>query len=138
MSTPNNTKALHISLWIAQGLLAAGFGMAGFMKITAPIDQLAQNGMSFVQEYSSGMVRFIGIAEILGALGVILPAATRIKPLLTPLAALGLALVMVLASVYHLNHSEPITASVVLFLVAVFVAWGRYRMVPVQPKSHKH
>ena len=57
MTDQKKSKVLHIALWIAQGLLAAAFGLAGFMKITAPIDQLAQSGMTFVDHYSIGMVR---------------------------------------------------------------------------------
>lgn len=105
------------------------------MKITAPIEQLAQNGMTFVNNYGVGMVRFIGISEVLGAIGLILPAALRILPLLTPLAAAGLSIIMVLATQYHLSHGEPFIATVILFALAVFVAWGRYKQSPIQPKS---
>jgi putative oxidoreductase len=130
----NQSKALHIALWILQGLLALAFGVAGFMKTTAPIEQLALNGMSFVNHYGVGMVRFIGISELLGAIGLILPAALRIKPILTPLAAVGFAIIMILATFYHLSQSEPIVATIILFALASFVAWGRFLKAPIQAK----
>lgn len=126
------SKRLHIALWVAQGLLAAAFIMAGFMKITAPIDELAANGMSFVTSFSEGMVRFIGISEVLGGIGLILPALLRIKPILTPIAAIGLATVMVLAAVYHITHNEPPIPNIILFALASFIAWGRIKKVPIQ------
>lgn len=134
MTEQKKSKALHISLWIAQGLLAAAFGMAGFMKITAPIEQLAQSGMGFVNHYGEGVVRFIGVSELLGALGLILPAALRIKPILTPIAAVGFAIIMLLASIEHLSQHEPIIANVILFLLAITIAWGRFKKIPIQAK----
>ncbi|MBL7979154.1 MAG: DoxX family protein [Bacteroidetes Order II. Incertae sedis bacterium] len=134
MTEQKNSKALHTTLWVVQGLLAAAFGMAGFMKMTAPIAQLAANGMTFVNQFSIEMVRFIGVAEVLGAIGLILPAALRIKPVLTPLAAVGVAIIMVLAAIQHITSNEPIFANIVLFALAVFVAWGRFVKVPIQAK----
>ena len=135
MTNNQNSKALHIGLWIAQGLLALAFGMAGFMKTTAPIEQLAQNGMSFVSEYSEGMVRFIGITEILAALGLILPSLLRILPILTPLAAVGLSIVMILATQYHLSHHESAIPTIIFFFITLFVAWGRFKKAPIQAKA---
>jgi putative oxidoreductase len=134
MTEQKKSKALHIALWIVQILLAVAFGMAGFMKIITPVEQLAEGGMTFVADYGMGMVRFIGIVEVLGAVGLILPAALRIRPVLTPLAAVGIAIIMVLATYYHISNSEPIMATVVLFVLAVFVAWGRFLKSPIQSK----
>lgn len=128
------SKALHIALWVAQGLLATAFIMAGFMKTTMPVADLAANGLTFVNNFSEGMVRFIGISEILGGMGLILPALLRIKPMLTPIAALGLAFVMVLAAIYHVSVGEPPVQNFILLALAVFIAWGRFKMAPVQPK----
>lgn len=128
------SKGLHIALWVAQGLLATAFIMAGFMKTTMPVDDLAVNGMSFVNTFSEGMVRFIGISEILGGIGLILPALLRIKPILTPIAAIGLATVMVLAVIYHISVGEPPVPNVILFVLAIFIAWGRIKKAPIQPK----
>lgn len=127
-------KGLNITLWIVQILLAFMFGFSGFMKMVTPIDQLATMGMNFVNHYSEGMVRFIGISEVLGALGLILPSALRIKPILTSLSSLGLAIIMLLACREHFSHSEPVIGTVVFFLLAMFVAYGRYRLAPIQER----
>jgi putative oxidoreductase len=126
---------LHIALWVVQAILAATFGMAGVMKTMTPIDELAQKA-PWVADMP-GLVRFIGIAELAGAAGLILPAATRILPGLTALAAAGLVAIMVLATAYHLSRGEmqslPIT--IVLGGLALFVAWGRFRKAPIAPRS---
>ncbi len=132
MTTNQTSKVLHISLWVAQILLAALFGLAGFMKTTAPLEDLAQKGMTFVNESGIGMVRFIGISELLGAIGLILPSALRIKPVFTPFAAVGIAVIMVLATGYHLMHGEPFVGSLAFLAIAVFVAWGRFVKAPIQ------
>lgn len=128
------SKGLHIALWVAQVLLAAAFIMAGLSKTATPINELAENGMPFVNSFSEGMVRFIGISELLGGLGMILPALLRIKPILTPIAATGLAIVMVLAAIYHISVGEAPIPNVILFGLAAFVAWGRFKKAPIQPK----
>ncbi len=132
--TQQKSKVLNVSLWVTQGLLAAAFGMAGIMKITTPIEQLAQNGMGFVNNYSVGMVRFIGIAELLAAIGLILPTALRILPILTPIAASALALIMILAAQYHFTHDESILSNFIFTILAVFIAWGRFKKLPIQQK----
>src|SRR3954464_9187581 len=86
-------RGLHIALWIVQVLLAVAFGLAGFPKLTQPIAALAA-AMPWTRDVPSALVRVIGTAEIAGALGLILPAATRVRPGLTPLAAAGLVVVM--------------------------------------------
>lgn len=134
MTEQKNARALHMALWGVQVLLALAFGMAGFMKMTAPIEQLAQMGMTFVNRLDVGTVRFIGISEMLGAIGLILPAALRIKPMLTPLAALGIAVIMVLAIFQHVSNNEPYLPNIFLLALAVFVAWGRFIKAPIQAK----
>ncbi|MEM9337751.1 MAG: DoxX family protein [Bacteroidota bacterium] len=131
-----NAKGLHIALWVAQGLLAAAFIIGGFMKITSPIEELAANGMGFVNSFSEGTVRFIGISELLGGIGLLLPALLRIKPILTPIAASGLAVVMILAGGYHISVGEPPIPNMVLFAIASFIAWGRFKKVPIIEVSH--
>ena len=129
-------RGLHITLWIAQILLAAAFGMSGSMKLFQPIEALTA-AMGWPGDIPPALVRFIGAAELAGALGLILPAATRIRPNLTPLAALGLVLVMVLASGFHLTRGEGgmIVPNLVLGLVAAFIAWGRSRAAPIAPRG---
>lgn len=129
-----SSKGIHIALWVAQGLLAVAFILSGVMKITSPIEEIAANGMTFVDHFSEGMVRFIGISEVLGGLGLILPSLSRIKPILTPIAALGLATVMILAMVYHLSVGEPIVPNIVLLAIAAFIAWGRMAKAPILAK----
>lgn len=134
MTTKTNNKTLHIGLWVLQVFLGLAMIMAGFMKLTAPLEELLSKGMTFVQEYQPSTVRFIGVSELLGGIGLILPAALRIKPILTPIAAFGIALIMLLATIYHINHQEPIIASAVLFLLATFIAWGRFKLAPIAAK----
>jgi len=130
-----NSKALNVGLWIVQVLLALAFGMAGTFKSTAPIAELAQK-MPWVGQVPAALVRFIGVSELAAALGLILPSATRIKPVLTPLAGLGLVLVMVLAAGFHLSKGEvhALPINFVLGGLAAFVAWGRLRKAPISPR----
>ena len=123
-------RGLHIALWVAQALLAVGFGMAGLMKLTTPYQQLVSS-QAWAQSMPEALLRFIGLSEVAGALGVILPAATRIKPILTPIAAVGLVIIMILAAGVHLLHGEPPLANVVFGALAALVAWGRLKRVPI-------
>ena len=134
MTEQKNSKGLHFGLWVVQGLLAAALGMAGFIKITTPMDQLSEMGLTYVNSFGSGMVHFIGISEILAALGLILPAALRIRPVLTPIAAVAISIIMILATGYHLMNNEPFIVTVILFGLAAFVAWGRFKKAPIQSK----
>lgn len=116
---------LHIGLWVLQVLLALFFAMAGWAKITTPYNELAA-GMAWVAAVPEWLVRFIGVAELAGAVGLILPAALRIKPILTPMAAVGLFIIMVLAAIMHLMRGEPIMTNVLIGVVAAITAWGRF------------
>jgi uncharacterized membrane protein YphA (DoxX/SURF4 family) len=118
---------MNIFLWIVQILLAALFLMAGSLKLTQPVDKLEKT-MSWVASFPKPVVRFIGAMEALGAIGVILPWATGIAPVLTPLAAVGLAVIMVLAAVHHLRNKElqSLPVNGVLLVLALIVAIGRF------------
>jgi predicted tellurium resistance membrane protein TerC len=118
---------MNVFLWILQIVLAAMFAMAGVVKSTQPKEKLAAR-LPWVEDYSAGTVRFIGVVELLAAIGLVAPAATGILPVLTPLAATGLAIVMVLAMNTHRRRREPgaIAFNAVLFAVAVVIAWGRF------------
>lgn len=136
-NTQPTSKAWNIGLWVAQAALAAMFLMAGFMKLTsAPADMVAM-GMLWAENTPVALIRFIGTAEVLGAIGVILPAATRIMPNLTKLAALGLAVIMVLAFGLHTvrGEFEVLPMNVVLFALAGLVIWGRTKKAPIAPRS---
>lgn len=119
---------MNVVLWILAGVLAAAFLGAGVMKVSRPKEQLASSGMAWVEDFSPGMVKFVGAVEILGALGLILPAALDIAPVLVPLAALGLVLAMIGAAVVHVRRKElnTIAPSVVLLVLSAVVAWGRF------------
>ena len=120
------SRALQVSLWLVQLLLAAAFLLVGYTHAIAPI-AVAVARAPWVASLPVALVRFIGVAELVGALGVLLPAATRIRPTLTPLAAAGLATMMVLAIPFHLVRGEAnaIVINLVLGSLAAFVAWGR-------------
>ncbi|WP_424530995.1 DoxX family protein [Sphaerisporangium viridialbum] len=118
---------MNVFLWIVQVLLALAFGMAGVLKTTQPKEKLATN-MGWVDDYSAGTVKLIGGLEFLAALGLILPAVTGIATVLAPLAATGLALIMIGAIVVHVRRNEVQGAvlNVVLLILSALVAWGRF------------
>lgn len=118
---------VDVFLWIVQALLAAVYLAAGVLKASQPKDKLKAN-LPWVEDFSAGTVKFIGVMELLGAIGLILPAVTGIATVLTPLAASGLALTMVLAAAVHVRRKEPSGVAVVavLLILAVLVAWGRF------------
>jgi uncharacterized membrane protein YphA (DoxX/SURF4 family) len=118
---------MNIALWIVQILLAVAFLGSGLMKLTQPKDKIAAS-MAWAADFSPTAIKLIGLVEVLGALGLVLPALTGIATILTPLAAVGLALVMVGAAITHARRGEGqmIVVNVVLLLLAVFVAWGRF------------
>ena len=126
MSTNRKTAA---TLWTIQGILALLFLFAGGMKLVTPIEALA------AQSHLSGeFMRFIGVCEVLGAIGLVLPGLTRIRTDLTPLAAAGLVIIMIGATVTTLVVG-PVPGAVVPFVVgllATFVAYGRWRVVPLR------
>jgi len=129
-------RILNIALWVAQILLALAFGVAGASKIFMPLAELALQ-MSFVADSPAILVRFIGIVEVAGALGMILPALTRILPILTPLAALGFAIIQVLAIGVHASYGElaqMLPVNLILLALSVFVFWGRWKKLPFEPK----
>lgn len=120
------------ALWIVQGLLALLFLFAGGMKLVLPLEALKGP-----VELPGLFVRFIGVAEVLGALGLILPGLLRIRPGLTPLAAAGLVIIMIGATVVTLGAGEvgPALISVLVGILAAFVAYGRWRLAPLRGSS---
>ena len=121
-------KAMNVVLWIVQGLLACVFLFAGGVKFTIPIAELTKG-----TALAGWFLHFVGICEILGALGMILPGITRIRTGLTPLAACGLVIIMIGAtwvSVVAMGVRSGVTPFVV-GLLAVFVAYGRWRVAPL-------
>jgi hypothetical protein len=123
---------MNIVLWILQGLLALAFLMAGSIKTFMPISTL-QKRMTWVSSVATPFVRFIGVAELLGAIGLILPAATGILPRLTVAAAVGLVIVMLSAAVFNALRREysGVGINVVLLLLAALVVIGRLTIAPL-------
>ncbi len=136
MTKNKNNKAIHIILWIAQGLMAAMFIMAGAMKASQPLEVLAAS-MPWISATPSALVRFIGVSELLGGIGLILPALLRIKPFLTSWAAIGLVIVMFLAAIVHATRGEFSSIGVNVFVIAIcgFIAWGRSSKAPIPAKA---
>lgn len=116
-----------IALWIITALFAAAFTMAGTMKVVTPYEKVRTN-MAWVEVVTPSQLKGIGILEVVGAIGMILPAATGIAPWLTPAAAFGLALTMTVATVLHIRRREPFTPSLVLGVIALVigVAWAMF------------
>ncbi|HYB71937.1 MAG TPA: DoxX family protein [Candidatus Sulfotelmatobacter sp.] len=120
---------MNYALWIVQGLLALLFLFAGGVKLVLPLETLAAQ-----MPVPGPFVRFIGVAEVLGAMGLILPGLLRIRPGLTPLAAAGLVIIMIGATVLTLVSGGGAQALIPLAvgLLAAFVAYGRWRLAPLR------
>ena len=124
--------AINVLLWVVQGLLAALFLFAGGMKFVLPLEALA--GPIALPGL---FMRFIGVAEVAGALGLVLPSLLRIQPRLTPLAALGLVIIMIGATVLT-GMAGPVATALmpgVVGVLAAFVAYGRLQAAPIAPRA---
>jgi uncharacterized membrane protein YphA (DoxX/SURF4 family) len=119
------------ALWIFQGLLALLFLFAGVAKLIMPIEEMTKD-----VPMPGAFLRFIAVAEVLGAIGLVLPSLLRIKPGLTPLAAAGLAIIMIGATVVTLTYMGITMALVplVVGVLLVFVAYGRWRVAPQEAR----
>ncbi|MGW4486349.1 DoxX family protein [Amycolatopsis sp. NPDC004368] len=120
---------MNIALWIAAGISAVLYLGAGGMKLATPREKLLKNpNMSWVEDFSATSVKLIALAEVLGAIGLILPWALDIAAVLTPIAAVGLAVVALSAIVVHARRKEPkgVPVNMVLLVLTVFVAIGRF------------
>jgi uncharacterized membrane protein YphA (DoxX/SURF4 family) len=118
---------MNLVLWILAGVLAVAFFAAGLTKLTQPKEKLAAT-MGWVEDFSPGTVKLIGALEVLAAIGLILPAALDIVPVLVPLAAVGLVALMVGAAITHARRRETpmIAINLVLLLLAAVIIWGRF------------
>ena len=120
---------MSVALWIAAIVLALAMLGAGSMKLIRSREQIVAMGMRYAAHFPPGAIKAIGALEVLAAIGLILPALTGIAPVLVPLAATGVAIIMVGAIITHVRLREPFGKSVpaiVLLLLAIFVAWGRF------------
>jgi uncharacterized membrane protein YphA (DoxX/SURF4 family) len=132
MDIGRERSTMNVTLWIIQGLLAALFLLAGGAKLVMSADQMA--GPVALPVW---FLRFIGVAEVLGALGLVLPGLLRVRPVLTPLAAAGLVIIMIGATVVTWAGGMVAVAlmNVVVALLAAFVAYGRARLAPYRDSS---
>jgi len=121
---------MNLALWIVAGLLAVAYLLGGGGKVIVPKDKIAAFGPSarWVEDFSAGGVKTIGALEVLAAVGLILPAALDIAPVLVPLAAVGLVMLMIGAAITRIRRHEfkYMAADVVYLVLAGFVAWGRF------------
>lgn len=127
---------MNIVLWVLQGLLAVMFLLVGFMKASQSKEAIKKTGgerMAWVDSVSDSNLKLIGILEVLIGFGLVLPQLTGILPWLTPLAAVGLACTMIGALLLHLQRkdgAQSLVTNIVLLLLAAFVAYGRYVLIP--------
>ncbi|CAM5289991.1 DoxX family protein [Mycolicibacterium aubagnense] len=119
---------MNMALWIIAGVLAFVFAGSGVMKLVVPKDKLVASGQGWAADVDPNAIRGIGVVEFLGAIGLIVPPLVHILPVLAPLAAVGLVLVMLGAIVTHGRRKEypNVVVNLVLLALAVFVAWGRF------------
>ena len=131
----STSKVLNIILWIVQLLMAATLIWAACAKWAMPADKLTAM-WPWTGELSRTLVKLTGILDLLGGLGLVLPALLRIRPMLTPVAAICLILLMICATVFHLARGEAssIGFNIVFALLAAFVAWGRLTKAQVSAK----
>ena len=124
-------RLLNVALWVIQVLLAWFFVMVGYSHAVMPFEQIAPQA-TWMNDVPRWLSLFIGYAEIVGGLGLIVPAVTRLTRWLTPLAALGLATIMILAIPFHVLKGEASVTWIHALIAALagFVAWGRWRKAP--------
>lgn len=134
--TSTKNRIINISLWIAQVLLSLMFIMAGLMKLSQPISELSIS-LPWVADTPELLIRFIGLSELLGGIGITLPALLRIKPKLTGYAGIGIAIIMVLASILHIYRGEyaSVFFNFLILGIAVYVAWGRLKKCQLNQKK---
>jgi uncharacterized membrane protein len=127
-SATNPSKRIRATLWTVQGLLSLLFLFAGSMKFIMPIEVMTKQ-----IPFPAWFLYFIGVAEVLGAIGLVLPGVLRIRTSLTPLAASGLVIIMTGATVLTVavNGVAPALMPLIVGLCALFVAYGRWRLAPI-------
>jgi uncharacterized membrane protein YphA (DoxX/SURF4 family) len=130
--------ALNIGLWVVQALLAVLFLFQGVIKFAPPPNLPATMQWLYdLYKSSPALSAFIGVAELAGAAGLILPGLTKIRPRLTIWAAVGLMIVMLLAAIYHLQRGEPsiIGMNAVVLVLSGLIAYGRWRIAPLPARA---
>ncbi len=117
---------MNIVAWILQIVLAVAFLGAGGMKLARPKPALVSAGMGYAEDFTDTNIKLIGAVEVLGAIGLVVPWLTGVAPILTPLAAVGLALVMAGAVVVHVRRKEQFVPPLVLGVLSLVVAVLRF------------
>lgn len=135
ISPPKPPKTLSVALWLVQSLLALLFVGTGVFKLVTPVTTLA-GIWPWAGEYPS-LVRATGVVDLLGGIGLVVPALTRIRPGITVLAALGCAALMVVAIGFHVLRGEAANTpfNVIMLALALFVAWGRRTKAPIHART---
>ncbi len=134
MTSTVNSKWLNIALWVAQGLISLTLIWAGYAKLFQPIEETAKM-LPWALD-NPGLLKFTGIVDLLGGIGIVLPAALRIQPKLTVFAAYGTIALMIAASVFHISRGEAslIGMNIFFLVLAGFIAWGRSKKAPILTK----
>lgn len=128
--TPKSGKGISIPLWTTQGVLSAIFLFAGFMKFVTPLEEMTKGS-----SLPGWFLLFIGAMEVLGGIGLIVPALTRIRPVLTPIAACGLVIIMVGATILSIPMGPIALLPLLVGILASFVAYGRFRLKPIPARA---
>ena len=125
-TTKAPSKALDITLWVVQLLLASSMIWAAGLKLFQPTDKLAAM-WPWVAQVPAGLLKFTGIVDLLGGLGLILPGLLRIMPRLTGITAICIIVLMIVAGIFHISRGEAsvLGANVAFTVMAAFIAWGR-------------
>jgi hypothetical protein len=125
----------NILLWLAQLFIAVMFCFIGYIKVSSPISELS-NIMVWAAEFPEAFVRIIGLIDIAGGIGILLPGIARIKPGLGGLAALGCTLLQVCAIVFHFSRGEGAATPMnfVFLAVCLFILWGRSKAIPIRAR----
>jgi hypothetical protein len=131
---------MNIALWIGQvvvGLFVAGSGFGKILLIDSALYAQAPRAVEWFAALSQPLIVFIGVIEVLGGIGLILPAMTAVRPKLTPLSAAGLAALMVLAAGFHITRGESslVAPNVVLGSACAFICVSRWNANPIEPAS---
>ncbi|RRB06675.1 DoxX family protein [Larkinella rosea] len=130
---PKPSIVLQVALWIAQVLIAASFGWGAYLKLFLPITELSHM-WPWTAQIPPELMKLTGVFDFLGAVGILLPSLLRIKPGLTPIAAVAIIVQMIAASIFHISRGEAagIAPNIVFALLAAFIAWGRSKKVPIR------
>jgi hypothetical protein len=135
--TISTNSKWNIGLWVAAVALALLYAMSVYMKLFMSQAELIQMGLLWVETAPMALVRFIGTVELLGIIGLILPAATRIMPKLTVYAAIGLTAIQALAIPFHMIRGEfaVLPFNLIYLGLAILIIWGRTNKAPIAPRA---